>query len=197
MNFSWGVQKCPSAYFSGKGATVKNQGESLEDAYLDMLRDAWVAQLVERLTWFHPRSWSQGHGIEPHVRLCTDRGACLPFSFSLSLSLPLPLFPAHVFCLSKIIIIKKRHADKPGQPIKSRDLIERAGTEWVQVPLVQFTRYMSFNLSELHLLYLQSRTNTAYVSGWLCGLSEISICKVLCSSYSLRVSHSRSYLQSQ
>lgn len=79
--------------------------------------------------------------------------------------------------------------------------MERAGTEWVQVPPVLLTRCRGadvlLNLSELQLPYLQSRTNTAYISGRLCGSKEPNIFKVLGSSCSLKVSHIQSYLQSQ
>ena len=41
----------------------------------------WVSN-----SWFQLRSWSQGCGIEPRIRQCTECGACLRFSPSLSLS---------------------------------------------------------------------------------------------------------------
>ena len=42
----------------------------------------WLSRLSA--SWFQLRSWSQGHEIEPHVRLCARRRACLRFSFPLS-----------------------------------------------------------------------------------------------------------------
>ena len=36
--------------------------------------------------WFQLRSWCQGRGIKPHVRLCTEHGVCLGSSPSLSCS---------------------------------------------------------------------------------------------------------------
>ena len=34
-------------------------------------------------SWFQLRSWSQGCGIKPCIRFCTEHEACLKFSFSL------------------------------------------------------------------------------------------------------------------
>ena len=65
----------------------------------------WVAQSVERPTRFLLRSWSQGHGFEPHIVLHTEHGACVIFSVCLSLSLSLTLSAPllHLYSLSNII----------------------------------------------------------------------------------------------
>ena len=58
----------------------------------------WVSN-----SWFALRSWSQGRGIEPWLRLHAEREACLRFSFSL----PLPFSPT---CdLSFSLSGRKRH----------------------------------------------------------------------------------------
>ena len=49
-----------------------------------MVQFGWVSS-----SWFWLRSQSQGCGIKPCVRLCTEHGTCLRFSLSLCLSLPL------------------------------------------------------------------------------------------------------------
>ena len=49
-------------------------------------------------SWFWLRSWSQGHEIEPHIRLCTPRGVCL--RFFLPLPLPSPYPHSYSFSLS-------------------------------------------------------------------------------------------------
>ena len=54
-----------------------------------MMRGTWVAQLVEHLTRFQLRSWSHGHGIEPHVKLHIDSSEPAWDSLSLPLSLSL------------------------------------------------------------------------------------------------------------
>ena len=49
---------------------------------------ARVAQSVKVSdSWFRLRSWSHGHGIEPHIRPLTGHEACWGFSLSLPLSL--------------------------------------------------------------------------------------------------------------
>lgn len=79
-------------------------------------------------------------------------------------------------------------------------VIVRAGVEWVRVLAVHTSHMVAnvlFNLSELQPPHLQNRANAAYISGLLCGLNEINVCKVLRlhSTCSLNVSHSQSYPQ--
>ena len=63
----------------------------------------WLNQLSVCL---HPRSWSQGPGIEPCIRLPAQRGV----HFSLSLSLSAPLVLSSLSQINKIFkkfLIKK------------------------------------------------------------------------------------------
>lgn len=80
---------------------------------------AWVAQLVNCLTWFHLSSWPQGHEFEPYMRLYAGLGVCLRFCLSLCppISTALPLF------LKK----KKRKRISSSPFYKS----ESQGSEWL------------------------------------------------------------------
>ena len=59
-------------------------------------------------SWFWLKSWSQCCGIEPHVGLCTECGACLRFSLS---SCPSPR-PVHALSVSISKIKKNNNKNK-------------------------------------------------------------------------------------
>ena len=64
-------------------------------------RGTWVVSN----SWFWPRSWCQGHEIEPRVGLHAGYGACFRFS----LPFPMPLLCSHSLFVSKRKKKKKNH----------------------------------------------------------------------------------------